>query len=674
MNEGSSAKLIKKAIEHVYKPADELTLFKNIISAFYLQGTDFEVVEKILTELYNQLPSHEKTLGEIIKLFDDIYIGDESPNSGLKGIEQYLADKYDKKTSLEVIRELNKIIIPYDTNKIYKLQLGANKYIVMDYRNNEVTIQIIDWKKGIEVTDYTRVLLCYPVQITIHDNPISEAGRTFSIEWITTKDGHFHTNNMSIPEIEQYLNDHGYVLAPKHFKGVVTALIQISIENDIAIIKNEIETPGFYYNSVTKSLNIIDYEVNEVNLQKLNLSLDLIEDLQNYFIGQETKLATTLKHALIVPFGFAKKQMGLPLENLIPYMFHFGKGGSGKTTIARIGSYFYGEPDSETDIGGSEFDTVPRIGGQISKSTFGLIVNEPDNVFNNRSCVETLKTCVERTNARRRYEGRNLATILALSTVSFTSNSALPNIEGLTRRFIQLLYSHNEKKSEAEKKAFMEHFKMDSPELCLFHRLKYLADFTVNEIKNDIELLKLPWQELSNSLILRAYADCERECPHWLLSFAESVTLEDLDDEEIEEIRMFFIEEINKQNKNIRVYSTEDGYQRPDEHFYSEDVKESTDFYDRVFNVVNERLIPYMVLHHGKNGKDYVCFTKGLKKALHNANQACYSVKGVADLLGWKYTTVKLPKPTMVMRIEFSKFLTFLYPDLSEKDDEESDN
>ncbi|WP_295591648.1 hypothetical protein, partial [uncultured Methanobrevibacter sp.] len=147
-----------------------------------------------------------------------------------------------------------------------------------------------------------------------------------------------------------------------------------------------------------------------------------------------------------------------------------------------------------------------------------------------------------------------------------------------------------------------------------------------------------------------------------------------LDDEEIEEIRMFFIEEINKQNKNIRVYSTEDGYQKPDEHFYSEDVKESTDFYDRVFNVVNERLIPYMVLHHGKNGKDYVCFTKGLKKALHNANQACYSVKGVADLLGWKYTTVKLPKPTMVMRIEFSKFLTFLYPDLSEKDDEESDN
>ena len=58
MDEGSSAKQIKKAIEHVYKPADEFTYFKNIISAFYMQGTDSEVVEKILIELYNQLPSH----------------------------------------------------------------------------------------------------------------------------------------------------------------------------------------------------------------------------------------------------------------------------------------------------------------------------------------------------------------------------------------------------------------------------------------------------------------------------------------------------------------------------------------------------------------------------------------------------------------------------------------
>ena len=668
MDEGSSAKMIKQAIEHVYKPVDELKYFKNIISAFYLQGTDSEVVEKILIELYHQLPSHEIRLAEIIKLMDDIYVGDEKPNSGLKGIEQFISTKYDKKTSLEVMRDLNKCIIPYDTNTIYKLQSSSNRFIVMDYRHNEVTVQNIEWKKGTELTDYYRVLLCYPMQITIHDNPISEAGRTFSIEWISSKEGHFHTNNMSIPEIEQYLIDHGYVLTPGFFKGVVTALIQIAIENNLVIIKNEIETPGFYYNSETDSLTIVGYEIKPVDIDKLNIALDLIEDLQNYYVGQEGKLATTLKHAMIVPFGFAKKQMGLPLENLIPYMFHFGKGGSGKTTIARIGAYFYGEPDSETDIGGSEFDTVPRIGAQISKSTFGLIVNEPEGVFNCRRCTETLKTTVERTNARRRYEGRNLITILALSTLSFTSNSPLPNIEGLTRRFVQLLYSHSEKKTDEEKKAFMEHYRMDAPELCLFHRLKYLADFVVNEINEDIKLLRLPWEDLSNALIMRAYADCERECPDWLLGFAKSVTLEDLDDEEIESLRMFFIDEINRQTKNVKVYSAEDGY--PVRHdFFTDSVKDSNDFYERVFNVINERLIPYMVLHHARDGYDYVCFTSGLRMALQEANKSCYSLSGIAELLGWEYKTVHLSKKTTVMIIRFDKFLTFLYPDLNEKEE-----
>ena len=649
MSEGSSAIQIKKAIGNVYKPDYEFTYFKNIISAFYLQGTDPEVVEKILRELYNHLPSHEKTLDEIIKLFEDIYLGEENPNSGIKGIERFISDNYDKKTSILVGRELNRAIIPYDTNKIYKLQTGSNKYIVMDYRKNEVTTQTIEWKKGNEVADYTRVLLCYPLKITIHDNPISEAGRTFSIEWKTIEGGHFHTKDMNIVEMEQYLVEHGYVLSRYQLKEVLPGI-------------------GFYYNNETKSLTIVEFELNDTDINKMNMALDLIEDLRNYFIGQEGKLATTLKHAMIVPFGFAKKQMGLPLENLIPYMFHFGKGGSGKTTLARIGTYFYGEPDSETDIGGSEFDTVPRIGAQISKSTFGKIINEPVGVFNCKSCTETLKTCVERTNARRRYEGRNLAIILALSTLSFTSNSPLPNVEGLTRRFVQLMYTHSEKKTDDEKKEFMAHFQMDSPKDCLFHHLKYLADFVVNEINEDIELLRLPWQELSNELILRAYTTCDRECPEWLLTFTESVTPEGLDEEEIEYLRMFFIEEINKHNKSIKVYSSEDGYPIKYHDYFTDSVKDSNDFYERVFNIINERLIPYMVLHHGRDGLDYVCFTSGLRKALENANEVCYNIKSIAELLGWEYKTVRIPESTKVMVVRFDKFLNFLYPNLSEKE------
>lgn len=100
------------------------------------------------------------------------------------------------------------------------------------------------------------------------------------------------------------------------------------------------------------------------------------------------------------------------------------------------------------------------------------------------------------------------------------------------------------------------------------------------------------------------------------MEFVQSITLEDLDDEEIERLRMFFIDEINRHNKNIKVYSAEDGYPVRQSDYFTDSVKNSNDFYERVFNIINERLIPYMVLHHSREGKDYVCFTSGLKKGI----------------------------------------------------------
>ena len=98
-------------------------------------------------------------------------------------------------------------------------------------------------------------------------------------------------------------------------------------------------------------------------------------ELATFLKGNEVKLATSLKHGLVAPFSFAKKQLGLPLEYLVPYLFHFGRGGSGKTTMARIPLYFYGEPDSQTnDLGGAEFDTVPRFGERVSKFTFTTFI------------------------------------------------------------------------------------------------------------------------------------------------------------------------------------------------------------------------------------------------------------------------------------------------------------
>jgi hypothetical protein len=442
------------------------------------------------------------------------------------------------------------------------------------------------------------------------------------------------------------------------------------IENGLAEVKNEIQASGFYYKD--NNLIKVDYELNPLVKSEINDALLLIEDLKHFFRGHESKLATTLKHGLIAPFGFAKKQMGLPLEYLIPYLYHYGKAGSGKTTIARIGLWFYEPPQMDkNDIGGTEFDTVPRIGEQLRKSTFGLLVNEPETSLSKRSCASTLKTSVERTNARQRITGTRMEHILALSVVSFASNIPLPNIEGLPRRFVQILYSYDEKKTIQQKEAFMKRYKLDSPSICEFNKLQYLANFAVAQIDEDVDLLRLSWKDLGNELIKRAYAFVGREVPKWLLQYVESVTEDDLDEEEIEDIRIFLLNEINKKSPQIKLYSSDDGNLINQEVFYSEDTKTSSDYEDKVWNVLNEGLIAYVSTRTNREGIREVCFLNGLKKALNEANINCYSVASTAELLGWQYApTLINGKTARCMKINFKQFVKFLYPNLEELDED----
>ena len=653
---------LTKTIKPVYTTSLEKELYTSLISQFYLQNTDDTEVEKILMGIYDNFDDHEIPLGDIMTLKDKMYNGEVEPNSGVDGISKLLTKNYNKKTSKETVSQLKKVVKRLDPKNTLGLQLTKTKSLRLDAGKLEVTILSISFnRKGEDDSDYLRVLSCYPNKIIIHDSPISDAGRTFTIDWITKNGGSFKTESMLIPEIETYLENHGYVLSPKNLRGTVAGILQISMDHNLAILKNDIETPGFYWNFETESIDVVDYDYKSPSIDELNKSLDLIEELAGYFVGHEDKLATSLKHSLVSPFGFIKKQLNQPLENLIPYLYHYGKAGSGKTTIARIGLYFWGLPNIENDIGGSEADTIARLGKQVSKSTFPMIINEPNAIFNKKTLTETMKTAVERTNARRRFEGKTFQTILSLTTIQFTSNFSLPNEEGLSRRFLQILYTHNEKKTQSEKEEFMKTFRMDVPSECRFNDLKPLANFSLDYLSNHTDALKLDWQHLANKLILQAYIRCQRNVPEWLLGYVESVTDDDLDEEESEELRMFFLEEINRKINRIStdVYDSPAG-KNPNY------VKTGDDFNDRVFNVINERLIPYMGIHHNhKTNADYVYFTSGLKKALHNSNQVCYDVKSIAELLGWKYKTVKIPKPTKVMTVRFEKFIRFLYPDYS---------
>lgn len=658
----NSANEVHTTLSKVYNIDYEKELYTSIISEFYSMGTDDLEVEKFLTELYGKTTDHTVGLGEIIKIMEDMYSHEITPNSGVNGIEKVITKEYDRALALEVVRELKLHLTPFNTHQNFSISIKDNVYVVMNFEQREVAVKTIKFNsKGQDTTDYIRVLTCYPQEMVIHNNPISNEGRKFTFRWITKYNEVFITDSMLIPEIETYLENHGYVLSNKYLKGLISALIELGLQNKMVDVRNEIETSGFYYNSTTKSIDVIGFEVKHITGDELSQSLRLISELAEFMQGNEVKLATSLKHGLVAPFSFAKKQMNLPLEYLVPYLFHSGRGGSGKTTMARIPLYFYTEPDTKiNDIGGSEFDTVPRFGERISKSTFALTIHEPAILFKKRSINEALKSSIERVNARGRFEGKQYVNILALSCLVFTSNPPLPVEEGTTRRFIQLNYTFNERKTNEEKEEFMEYFKTKSKTECRFHELKALGQFALKCIQSDIKLLELDWNELANTILRRAYDICNMTIPSWLLEI-ENVSLEVLDEEKTEDIRSFFLSELNREMNTIRYTVYDDGTGQLD---FTDNVKDANDFYSQVFDVINNRKIPYMFLRHINDGRDYICFTSNLKTVLNDNGLECIGLRSLAEQLGWEYKPTRINhKSTMTMRVYFRDFLYFLYGD-----------
>lgn len=645
------------------KPEISNIIIEQLISEFHSQEVDPEEVEIIMENVIENLLKDENknyplNWIDINNYIDAVYMGETKPNIGLDGTAFTLTQNYpDKTVSTGLYKQFKTALNPYIKLQNYEVSVGTKKKVVLNQKAQTVDYVFYDMN-GNSYRDI--VINAYPQTIIIHDSPLNDIGRTFSIRWISkTSQRVFDTNRQTIKEIETYLEDAGWVITPRRLKGILAAVISIAVTYDLATIKNEIDNPGVYFDKNTEKIKLINYNVHEPTQNEVENALDLINQLADFFKGHEIKMATILKWGLMSIFGYAIKQAG---GAWMPWLYLYGKAGSGKTTLALISLFLYGIPNEDNNIGGSSFDTVARVGNRVSQSTLPIIVNEPEGALNKPSVAGMVKSAIESTVARGKYSGRQYKNIPSFTEVMITANNELPDGDALRRRFMIILFTHSEKKNREEKKRFEEQFHIKSPKHSPLNKLKGLSNYFIWEIKNNPEFLLEDWMETSNLLINRAYSDCGRECPSWLLSWYETESLDDLDDEEIEEIRIFLLNQINQATKKIQVWDDETGRPKNQDNFDT-NYKTTSDFDDRVFRVLNEQLIPWIGVHRTRDNKFRVYCTTGILKELKRVTSSSYNLKSVAELLNWDYKLVKLDKPKKVMITDYDNFLSFIYPD-----------
>lgn len=653
------------------KPELTDTLLRQIISEMFTQEVDPETCEDIIRPLCENLvnnPDFETMFdwADINTYLNNIYSLEDKPNTGLDGVSFLLSRNYDEAETTMFNRRLKKALAPYGTKKVYREKTGTNTSIILNQKLEIIQYEWDNGKKG--ERNLETVINAYPQEVIIHDSPLDDIGRTFTIRWVSkTSSRVFETNRKTIKEIEQYLEEAGWVITPRRLKGTLAAVIQIAVKYKLAQMHNEIDNPGVYWDKTNEELKIIHLDVDEPSQDEVNEALNVIDLLAPFFKGHETKLSTCLKWGLMSIFDYSIKQIG---GKWMPWLYLYGKAGSGKTTLGEIILFIYDIPNEDNNLGGSSFDTVARVGSRVSQFTKPIMVSEPEGALNKPSIVGMLKTAIESTTARGRYQGKAYRTIPSFSCGIITANQGLPSGDALFRRFTSILFSHNEKKAADNKKEFDEIFKINSPKRSILNKLKALGNYFITEIKSNPELLLNDWQETADLLVGRAYLDTGHDMPSWILDWHKTETLDDLDEEEIEEIRLFMIEKINRATQKVQVWSEETG--RPlNQQDLDTDFKTNDDFNDRVWSVLNEKLIPWLDLHRGRDGTINVVCSSGIKKELKQITSSSYNLQSISELLGWEYKPILINgKTKRMMIVNYHDFLDFLYPKLDEYDGE----
>lgn len=630
-----------------------------------------EILPYVAQWLYDNYVSIESTC-LIISTLTNINRLQETIDNIYEAVLSYPArSSLQKYLTRDEFKDVESAIEPRRSRGTIEGEIDENTNIKINFNTKQVLQERITFKKdGEPDSKFTPLIEAVPYELIVYDSPLLDQPRTFKIIWnsnVTSRN--FVTAGESagatIQEIEQYLINAGFSHNPRLLGGALSCMVNTMITEGLANIKSDIDNPGFYYNPDNDKVTPVKRACTVPSMPEMLEAAKVLDEIVLFYEDNLHTLATVLKWCLMAEYSFAIKQAGKRME----WMYLKGASGSGKTTLGKLGLYFYSIPTPENNIGGSSFDTVARLGAKISRSCDPIIVNEPAAVFNRDSTREMVKVCVESTTGRSRYKGSYFGGVPAFSAVMFTANQYLPEDDALISRLYVLSFSYNQRKTNFQKKEFETKFHIGSPKHSPLRNLRFMGQFAASCIVADPSLLLDDWKVTADRIINAFYEVLDREVPEWLTFWAESESLDDLDDTQREDIRNFFVQEFNNANRNI--VKVDEWGNRTIPTLDIEEASESMDFEEVNWSIVNNRKLTWAIPHTSRNGTKYICLTQGLRKAIGEKLSFCDDLKSLGELLGWDYKNTKFKggKQMKVIKVPFDEFMEFMYPNIDLEDD-----
>jgi len=561
---------------------------------------------------------------------------EEKEVKGKSGLQEVLEEALGEERALDIIREIEETLgvsspfrdsiielVDYD-KQIYAIANLRKLILVRGYRDRDTNT--IKYKEVVAPVAPTRVV--------VYESPLEDDITRYEVvfEGATLRKP-VKVGPAPLKAISNYLKEVGLVYHSRLIDDVLNAVIHGYIRKGKAEYKEEVEAPGFYIvrDKETGVARLVanNIEVKPPSIEELKEALELLNELATRWNRRVISIfSTAVKWGIIHPFIYARKQLGRQYQ--VPDLVFYGERDTTKTTLGEIAvAYLWGLERTKHSISFSEVNTEAKYGRLISKSTFGLVINECNSIFFKPEIINLMKVKVENEIARGRHELGYYRQYRALSPVIYTLNPSprvdFNALELVPKTMLLFEFTLAEKPTPEERQAFTRDV---MPRL---YKLKAIGQWVASYIMRDpvkaIELLKKPWLELGKELLEQAYMEVGLPVPDWVKLEMNVQRAEDIEAEKrlrvVEKLRKIINDAYTRYVSRELVINEETGATYPVD-------RENVRLEQKLATLVNNGLLPWII--RSKKRQDVVVITSGILEELRDVQIT--NLKDLAYVLG----------------------------------------
>lgn len=199
---------------------------------------------------------------------------------------------------------------------------------------------------------------------------------------------------------------------------------------------------GFFIDDAGKLISNTNIDNLPTSADDLKEAMLLLIELLDNNMPTRYKNANILRYLLGMPFHFCIKQLGFAEGNTNGLIL-YGKAQTGKTSLAKIGLWFYLEEPYNYN---ASIDTLASLVRKLSTTTFYTLLDDSYGLLNNPAVQNTLKKGMYEMYSRTVSErdSRDVVEFMALSTPVATYNEYVPiTDDGTDRRFLKIHFDKN---------------------------------------------------------------------------------------------------------------------------------------------------------------------------------------------------------------------------------------